>query len=315
MKIKTLLLLTASLLMGACKSNDGGNNNGETTENNGSNKVYDPIVANSKWGVEAAQACYETIGTVIPYFESDGFDYEVTVDDYGDPAIWFYLYYETEEIAEAKIVEYAYAAYEQDQYECVVQPERFYDYETYSTWEQTVLHADKSIEQYRAVEIVGLESIKQVDGKGKACIGLFCFNYIPNPDPTSFPDYAVMNVIGRNNVLPKFSTVPTGLNYSFKFFLMEGAKCIEIVVTSTTYSIDLEEKYFYELLDAGYMIAQYDELEQDYTGETFLGTGEYPEFADNYSYYSLSPSQDYIVYFDYDINAQAFYIDVMPGHF
>ena len=160
-----------------------------------------PLIEESKWGKEAAQKCFDTLGVVFPYLEADGFDYKVTTDDYGDKAIWFYLYYETQEVAEEKIVDYAWAAYEQDRYECVVKPTRFIG-EDYSVWEQNVLYADKVLSERYAVELQALASQKAYNGKLMGCLGIYGFSYIPNIDPSKFPTYPVEYVLGENNGVP-----------------------------------------------------------------------------------------------------------------
>ena len=330
MKIKKLLLVATALLLTACpkeeevtdnSGNDStpveennNNNQGENT-NNGENGntnneeviEYPPIVANSKWGIDAADACYFSIGTVIPYMECDSFEYVEAIDDYGDPAIWFYLYYETSEIAESKLVDYAYVCYEVDQYECVVTPHRFYDEMSY--WEQTVLFADKVFNKDKAVEIIALDSIR----KEKPCLGLFCTNYIPNMDKSAFPNNAVEHLLGENNELPTLSTVNDELTYDFMFSMVSGLKCLRIVVEAESVSYTLEESYFNELLAAGFTLVQFDELEEAATGKRFLGSNEtYPEFEDNLYYYALSPEGDYMLSFDYDLYNNLFVIDIIP---
>ena len=160
-----------------------------------------PLIEESKWGKEAAQKCFDTLGVVFPYLEAEGFEYKVTTDDYGDKAIWFYLYYETQEVAEEKIVDYAWAAYEQERYECVVKPTRFIG-EDYSVWEQNVLYADKVLSERYAVELQALASQKAYNGKLMGCLGIYGFSYIPNIDPSKFPTYPVEYVLGENNGVP-----------------------------------------------------------------------------------------------------------------
>ena len=289
---KLLLFLTSLLLVTGCN-----------------NSNLNPQVANSKWGVEAAQACLDTVGTVIPYMECDAFEYNTVIDDYGDPAIWFYLYYETQEIAEQKVIDYAYIAYEQGKYTCEVKLQRFVDYDTYSYWEQDVLFADKNLSKTNAIEIQGLASIKEYDGKSMGCLGLFCFNYIPNIDPTSFPTYPVSTIAGEN-VVPALTG--ENLEFDFSFYMYNDSKCIEIVVDGDGSSYLLEEDYFYCLLENGYFIMQYDDLLEDYTEEVFYLTDEYPDFQDELCYYALDPEGKVIVYFDYDLYAGYFYIDIFP---
>ena len=277
-----------------------------------STPTLDPRVANSPWGVEAAQASLNTLGVVVPYLEADAFEYKVTTDDFGDPAIWFFLYYETQEIAEAKIVDYAWAAYEQDYYECVVEPTWFTDPDTYSMWQQNVLYADKVVNEKHAVEIQGLDSIKEYNGKGMGCLGLFCFNYIPNVDNTKFPTYAVEDTLGGKNDVPGFEDVD-GLTFSFQFFIEEYSKkkCLEIVIKSTVSSFEIEEYYFYALLSAGYTIFEFSDLDEEFVeGAEFVNGDEYPEFTDEFYYYAYPKNGHYCVCFDFDLYNNVFVIDI-----
>ena len=326
MKLRKLLLVAAALLVTACGTEEGtslnnneqnannvgdnssNNNEGENNGNTPKPKEYPPVVANSKWGIDAADACYASIGTVVPFIEADSFEYVEAIDDYGDPAIWFYLYYETSEIAESKIVDYAYICYEADQYECVVKPNRFYDELSY--WDQNVLYADKVFNKDKAVEIIALDSIHNE----KPCLGLFCINYIPNIDAHAFPSNAVEHILGKNNELPTLSTVNDELTYTFQYYMQSSLKCLEILVQPSMVSYTLEESYFYELLKADFNIVQYDELENNKTGKRFLGEGEeYPEFEDNLCYFALSPEEDYLISFDFDLFNNVFVIEIIPS--
>ena len=323
MKLLRYLLLTSALLFSGCNSTAKSNepsieavSSSEpviSSEIPSSSKYIPEEVINSEWGQEAALACYETLGTVVPYYDADAFEYEVVDDDYGDPAIWFYLYYETQDIAEAQIEPYAYEAWQVDGYECTVDPQhRFYDYENYVSWTQKVLFADKNLSEYNAVEIQALASQKPYNGVSKGCLGLFCFNYVPNLHPDKFPVYAVSSILGENNSVPQLNG--NDLEFGFQFFLNRYVKCLEIYVTSKSAYYELEEEYFYLLLQSGFVILQYDDLEQNYTDLAFMDDDEYPEFDDNLCYYAAKEGEDYIVYFDYDLNRTAFYIDILPSN-
>ena len=313
--IRYILLATSLLLAGCNKTTETSSevlvsSEPEISFEAPSSSSYPESIKNSKWGEEAAKACYDTIGAVVPFMEAQGFSYNVTKDDYGDPAIWFYLYFDTQEVAEEKITDYAYAAWEQDGYECVVKPTRFFDQETFSYWTQNVLYADLPLNNENAIEIQALASEKSYNGKIMGCLGLFCFNYIPNLTPNEFPSYAVSTVAGRFNEVPVIKG--EGLTFDFAFFLVEGVKCLEIVVTSTSTNYEIEEEYFNSCLHNQFAIVQYDDLTQDFTDLTFYKTGNYPEFDDTKCYYAYAYTQDYCVYFDYDLYNQAFYIDILP---
>lgn len=272
-----------------------------------SSSSINTAVEQSKWGKEAAQKCFDTLGVVFPYLEAEGFEYKVTTDDYGDKAIWFYLYYESQEVAEEKIVDYAWAAYEQDRYECVVKPTRFVG-EDYSVWEQNVLYADKVLSERYAVELQALASQKVYNGKLMGCLGIYGFSYIPNIDPSKFPTYPVEYVLGENNGVP--ALVMDDIKFDFFINMYEGNKVLQIIVTSDKHTIDLEEKYFYALEDARYRLFRYDDLEDDFTGESFGYGSHYPEYEDNYCYYAYNKDNTHCIYFEYDLNNQYLYIEI-----
>ena len=273
-----------------------------------SEEVINPLVANSKWGLEAAQACYDTIGTVIPYMEADAFEYKVTVDEYGDAAIWFYLYYETQEIAEAKVIDYAYAAWEQDSYECVVKPTWLHD-ENYSMWQQNILYADKVLTNINAVEIMGLDSIKNYNDKAMGCLGLYCFNYIPNVDPHSFPTYAV-DYYTNDEVVPEMTGDDLNFEFTFAIDEMSGDKFLQIYVTSDSHTYDMEEMYFYNILDSVYFIAQYDVYEEKFTDEFFVNGDEYPGWQENFAYLAYDYHNTHVIYIKYDTTHNWLYIEI-----
>ena len=267
-----------------------------------------PLVANSKWGKEAAQACLDTIGTVIPYMEANAFEYKVTVDEYGDSAIWFYLYYETQEIAEAKVIDYAYAAWEQDSYECVVKPTWLHD-ENYSMWQQNILYADKVLTNINAVEIMGLDSIKNYNDKAMGCLGLYCFNYIPNIDPHSFPTYAV-DYYTNDEVVPEMKGDDLTFDFTFAIDEYSGTKFLQIYVTSEKHTYDLEEMYFYDILDSVYVIAQYDTSKDDFTENYFVNGDTYPGWEENYAYLAYDFNNTHVIYIKYDASHNYLYIEI-----
>lgn len=324
MKNTKLLLIAAALTLTACGGNSANSSvNSEVVSSidatseapssvvPSSSSSINPAVANSKWGNEAAQACFDAVGVVVPYFEADAFDYKVVTDDFGDPAVWFYLYYETQEIAESKIVDYAYAAYEQESYECVVQPTWFRDETDYTMWQQNVLYADKVLDNLHAVEMQVLASVKSYNGTLKGCLGIYCFTYVPNIDETSFPSYAVESLIGENTI-PTLAGIE-GLKFHFTFFYNGVDRGIEITVKSDNLSYLLEEEYFNELLAADYMLSQFDEMYREpVDGGIFRKGDTYPGFTDEYSFDAYPPEGDYCLNFDYSLDSQVLFIDIFP---
>ena len=241
--------------------------------------------------------------------EADGFEYKVSTDDFGDKAVWFYLYYDSQETAEEKIVDYAWAAYEQDRYECVVKPTWFRDPNDYSMWQQNVLYADKVISDKYAVELQVLASLKTYNGQLTGCLGIYGFSYIPNIDPSKFPTYPVEYVLGENKNVPALSL--DEVTYSFSFDLYEGKKILIIAAESNKHTYEMEEAYFYNLLDARYRIFRYSDLDDDFTGESYSYGSPYPEYEDNYCYYAYSKDNTILVYFEYDLNNQYLHIEVI----
>ena len=264
-----------------------------------------PLVKDSKWGVEAAQACYDAIGDVIPYMECAGFEYKVTTDDYGDPAIWFYLYYETQEEAADKIVDYAYVAWEKGLFECVVKPDYFNDGNYY--WQQTALYADKVIDETHAVEIIGIDSVKSYNGKQMGCLGLYCFNYVPNIDKTKFPMNAVDYFLDGYTPVPEI--VGEGYEFSFKFSREQDIKVLQVTVKSNQKSYEMEEEYFYALLDRGYKIAQWDDTKEDFTENWFEKGATYPEYDDDVNYYCYEKYGSFCIYLDYNLYYQCLFLE------
>ena len=211
-----------------------------------------PLVENSLWGKEAAQACYDAIGDVVPYMECDAFAYKAGVDDYGDPDCWFYLYYETQDIAEEKIVDYAYVAWEKGLYTCEVGLTWLHDDTSY--WQQKILYADKVLDDLHAIEIMGLASLKEYNGKLMGCLGLYCYTYVPNVDPTQFPMNAVDYFLDGYTSIPKIEG--EGYTFSFAYSMYDQTKVLQIIAKSDRKSYEMEEEYFYALLEYDFMIAQ-----------------------------------------------------------
>ena len=280
-----------------------------SSSSSSSSSSVNPLIEESKWGKEAATACFDALGVVFPYLEADAFEYKVTTDDYGDKAVWFYLYFDSQETAEAKIVDYAWAAYEQDRYECVVKPTRFMG-EDYSVWEQNVLYADKVLSEKYAVELQALASLKSYNGKITGCLGIYGFSYIPNVDPTKFPTYPVEYVLGPNNGVPALEV--DDVKYDFAIEMYNGNRILIMIVTSDKHTIEMEEEYFYNLVDAHYKIYRYDDLADDFTGEAFSLGNDYPEYEDNYCYYAYNKDNTHVVYFEYDLSNQYLRIEIMP---
>lgn len=265
-----------------------------------------PLVANSKWGQEAAQACFDTIGDVIPYMDCVAFEYQTLTDSYGDPAIWFYLYYDTQEIAESKIVDYAYVAWEIGYYECVVKPDWFNDGTYY--WQQTALYADKRLNDYQAVEIIGIDSVKSYNGKQMGCLGLYCFNYVPNIDKTKFPMNAVDVYLDGYTPVPEIEG--EGYEFSFQFLVFEdGSKCLQIRVKNDNKLYEMEEEYFNALLGRKYRIAQWDESIDDFTDNIYEEGSTYPGYEDTICYYAYERYGSFFIYLDYDLSNLVLYLE------
>lgn len=277
-----------------------------SSSSNSQEPEINPLVKDSKWGVEAAQACYDSIGDVIPYMDCVAFEYQTTIDDYGDPAIWFYLYYDTQEIAEAKIADYAYVAWEIGYYECVVKPDWFNDGNYY--WQQTALYADKKLNDYQAVEIIGIDSVKNYNGKQMGCLGLYCFNYVPNLDKTKFPMNAVDVYLDGYTPVPEIEG--DGYEFSFQFIVFDdGSKCLQIRVKNNSKLYDMEEDYFNALLGRKYRIAQWDESIDNFTDNIYEEGSTYPGYEDTICYYAYERYGSFFIYLDYDLNNLVLYLE------
>ena len=279
-----------------------------STSSSTSEPTPDPVnpqVENSLWGKAAAQACYDTIGDVVPYMECDAFEFKAGVDDYGDPDFWFYLYYETQEIAEEKIVDYAYVAWEKGLYTCEVGLTWLHDDTSY--WQQQVLYADKVLNEQTAIEIMGLASLKNYDGKLMGCLGLYCYTYVPNLDKTKFPMNAVSNCLDGYTPVPEI--VGEGYEFSFQFSMYNGRKILQILVKNNSKLYEMEEEYFNALLDMKYNIAQWDDSLEDFTDNYYRKGDTYPGFEDSVCYYCYERYNTFCIYLDYDLSNQVLVLE------
>ncbi|MBO6280500.1 MAG: hypothetical protein J6M95_02850 [Bacilli bacterium] len=287
MKKKILFSLITSTLLFSCASNND-------------------AIKNSKWGEEAAKASYDAIGVVIPYIESEAFEYEVITDAYGDLEINFYLYYESQEVAENKLVEYAYACYEQDRYQCEVKNQYYYDETDYSYFEAQTLYADKVLNEEVAVEILGIASQKAYNGVLKGCLGLFCYTYLPNLNPSSFPNNAVKHLLGEE--IPALNG--ENLEFDFSFYIYgEGYSCLTISVAGDGASYLLEEEYISTLLSASYDIYPYNSYEET-LGNRLRSVNDYQGYEDGFYYYAYPGNNNYMIVFYYSLYYSAFIIDI-----
>ena len=282
-------------------------------ESSSKEKVYPEEVYSSLYGEDAAKTMVDTLGAVVPYFGSDYFDYEVTVDDFGDPAMWLYLYYEVEDDAYSGLEPLAWTLYEDGGYACTISQARFVDYETYSYFYVDVLYADKVLTRRRAIEIQAVASNKSYEGKMYGCIGMYCFNYLPNVTPKEFPTLAIESLVGKNDI-PVIDNSEGLYTFDFTFYLLEdGSKALLISVDSEDGVFDLEELYFNLLIEQGYLISRFDDLNEEYLDEPIFNknNAEYPGYEDSYTFIATKLSGKYMITFEADISYQGFYINIL----
>ena len=290
--LKTLFILPA-MLLGACAGSNHSSSNGE--ENSSSEKLYPPSVMESKWGLEAAKASYDVLGVAVPYIENKGFEYVVGVDDFGDPDIWFYAYYDTDAEAEEAYEDYLTIC-SQKGYEGQVTTYHNFDYDTLTIIEFEYCVVDRVIGEHQGVELQFLPSI----WNSRPCLGIYGFSYL-YIEKTTYPQLAVETFYNDASDVP----VITGdYEYYFTFFVDNaGTHGLEIQVLDAYY--DIEKWYTNELLKSdNYLVMQYCDYDDDY--EEIIE--EYEDFMYGFYYYAMSNSKLIIYYMD--IENSIFVIDM-----
>lgn len=309
--IKSLLLIPA-LLVGACGSSSnnsvessiessldssvsGGESLSIPEESSSQEKAYPNSVLTSPWGLEAAKASYDVLGVAIPYIEQASFKYEVGVDKFGDPDIWFYCYYETDEKAEQAYQDYLNICAAKG-YSGNESTYTYVDYETLTYYQFNYCVVDRVIGPNQGVELQFLPSTWD----GKPCLGIYGMSYL-YIEETIYPQLAVERFYKDPSDVPVISGDYT---YYFTFFVDDNdTKGLEIHVIGCDY--DLEKYYFNELIKNNkFVIFQYSDDDEDY--EEVLT--KYEDYMYGYYYFAVS-NEKYIIFY-YDISNSMLVIDM-----
>ncbi len=252
------------------------------------------VIPSTKWGEEIDAFVYREMGkTSLPYMDNDGFEYEITKDDFGDPLLCIYCFYETDQIAlDAESFYFDYCGslgYTMDYGESWG-----YDQTTYEYYSYNVCYADKLVEDNLGVEIQFLTSTY----KNKPTLGIFVYTYIYEV-PTVYPQVAVDHYLGEYaKQVPAF----TGDGYVYDFYFdidYTGATYLEIMIDNTDF--EDEEKYFNLMLGAGFIMT---DSSQDYRLD------EYPGYAAYDYYYAIDPNFKFGIAFNFDYDYNIFDIQI-----
>ena len=243
--------------------------------------------------------CKDALGEVIPFCPCVTYEYDTDVDIYGDKTLDVYFSFLAEETCSK-----AYAYYgnlcEEAGYTVTAGTLSIDDYSYVE-----VLYADKVVKDNDAIELCIIESIKD----DKPTLGVFGMTYL-YVDENVYPQIAVDKVLGEDSdLLPK---IEGDYTYSFYFDYQEMEdgtiyKALRVVTYGCYY--DIEEWYFNELKEAGFVI--YDDLTvDDPNSKPMSEYGEYTGNAFDAYYYSKRGSFVFGVYFTFNIYYNAFIVDI-----
>ena len=238
------------------------------------------------WDEDFDETCLDSIGVVIPYLENKSYHLSVTTDDYGDPLVQAYVYFDSEEELESSADRYATIC-EADGYQVTYETMRQFDPTTMSYLEFGLYYADIVIDKKTAVE---LQFLLGADEKGVDCLGIFGFNFLYF-DKNSWPSIFVEDLVGED--IPHLED-PLYTYSAWELHDDALGNYVEIVQYGTEY--DDEQRYVELFEEKGYTI---DDSE-----------------ADEYGYFAYSEDNSYCVNFYYDINyyyAMTFYIIKNPN--
>lgn len=259
---------------------------------------YPKWVLNSPWGEEKAETMYDTFHTLIPYMEAEEHEFVYSKDEYGDDILSAFFYYNSDEVAEAKVDEYAELCYSKG-YDVEQSTDTYYDWDTYTVYEYSVVYADKVIKDSIGFEMQFLASIRN----SRPCLGVFAYNYVYCPKD-AWPDAAVEHLLGdRANLVPTLDEENRTYNFIYDVDSNSGSICLEIQVSGGSY--EDEETYFNAVKAKGYRQGQLNDLDNDY----FVVVDTYDEFDDQF-YYMTYAAEDIMVIYDYSVYTNLFIIDI-----
>ncbi len=267
--MKKYLVFSLSLLsLVACGGNKVSNesNNslsgGEIVESSTTSKI------DSKWGKQYNEMIIDTLGADIPYIENTGYDIVSSVDDFGEPMVIFYVYF-NEEIS-LKLEEYS-AILKTEGYSVSLNTQNNYD-PSYGLIQYDLYVADKVVTDKKGIELQFLEG----SYKNKECMGIFAFNYV-HDEKNVWPTNLVTSLLGHD--VPHLEDNGS-YEYSARINVDGNNKYIDMVI----YNVDsnVENEYAKLLEEYGFTVtdATYDQETGEYMGR-----------------FAYSPDRKYVIQF------------------
>jgi hypothetical protein len=213
--------------------------------------------AESKWGSAYTSMIIDKLGVDVPYLEAPSFDIEESKDDFGDPLICFYLYFDEESIS-SKLSAYS---------EQISDEGYSVDFETIQSTgsDGSVIvydcyFAEKVISTSSALELQFLEG----SHNGKEAMGIFAFNS-PYDNKNKWPSNLVISLLGED--IPHLDG-GDGWTYEAKIHA-EGY--IDMVISGVPTTS--EDDYVSLLKKESYSVS---EPQYDSEDESYLGRFAYP---------------------------------------
>ncbi len=256
-KFLVFSILLFSLLACGNKESNNSLSGGESSFST-SNKI------DSKWGKQYNEMIIDTLGEDIPYIENTGYDIVSSVDDFNEPMVIFYVYF-NEDIA-LKLEEYS-SILKNEGYEVSLKTQNSYD-PSYGFIQYDLYLADKVVTDTKGIELQFLEGSYQ----NKECMGIFAFNYV-HDEKNVWPTNLVTSLLGHD--VPHLED-KEGYEYYAKINSDGENKYIDIII----YNVDsnAENEYAKLLEENGFTVtdATYDQETGEYMGRfAYSPDGQY----------------------------------------
>lgn len=235
---------------------------GCSPDNNTINKEEIENVTTSKWGEEYNETIIGSLKCDIPYIEVDNFDVVLSEDEYGDPLVMIFLYFD-EDLITSKLEEYS-SICANEGYLIEKTTNAGVGDDNMTTIIYDVYYADKVITSTLGIELQFLEG----SYKGRECMGIFAYNYLIAPK-NYWPSEIVTSFLGFD--IPHLEDDG---NYIYKVELYTDYLYIRITNPN---SYD-QERYANLLKENNYIVEEeyYDEEIGDYYGQmAYLANKEY----------------------------------------
>lgn len=235
---------------------------GCSPDNNTINKEEIENVTTSKWGEEYNETIIGSLKCDIPYIEVDNFDVVLSEDEYGDPLVMIFLYFD-EDLITSKLEEYS-SICANEGYLIEKTTNAGVGDDNMTTIIYDVYYADKVITSTLGIELQFLEG----SYKGRECMGIFAYNYLIAPK-NYWPSEIVTSFLGFD--IPHLEDDG---NYIYKVELYTDYLYIRI----TNPNSNDQERYAKLLRENNYIVEEeyYDEEIGDYYGQmAYLANKEY----------------------------------------